>query len=226
MTPTRELSGELYRLASEMRREEGCTTMDPAIVEAAAMRLDEQTVQINELQRRSRAHHGVPSQPLQSGTVGGPMGPPIGWYTPVVVEVYAIGSGVTLPGERSDLAGREGTLELEANGQLFVFDPLAARVTERLISAVEGNITAVGQTIEAVDEAKRSEVGFQGHVGIPPKTAILSLPQGYGKTTMAHALARWLGCTCVFDEWHPGLELQQGALHLTNAQLHAVEVPA
>lgn len=221
MTPTRELSGQLYRLASEMRREEGCTTMDPAIVEAAAMRLDEQTVQINDLQRRLRAQHSVPSQPLQSGAVGGPMGWPVGGYTPVVVEVYAIGTGVTLPGKCSDLAGREGTLELEANGQFFVFDPLAARVAQGFIPAVEGDIAAVGQTVEAVDETERSEVGFQGHVGIPPKTAILSLPQGYGKSTMGQALARWLGCSHVVDEWHPGLELDFGALHLTNMELPA-----
>ena len=52
---TKNYSAMLYALADEMRREEGCVTESPEIVEQAATRLDEQTVTINELRRQ----HGV-----------------------------------------------------------------------------------------------------------------------------------------------------------------------
>lgn len=43
---SRELAGMLYELADEIRAEEGCTTADADDVEAAALRIDEQTVEI------------------------------------------------------------------------------------------------------------------------------------------------------------------------------------
>ena len=52
---TKAYSAMLYALADEMRREEGCVTESPELVEQAATRLDEQTVTINELRRQ----HGV-----------------------------------------------------------------------------------------------------------------------------------------------------------------------
>ena len=55
MTETKAYSAMLYALAAEMRREEGCVTESPELVEQAATRLDEQTVTINELRRQ----HGV-----------------------------------------------------------------------------------------------------------------------------------------------------------------------
>lgn len=55
MTETKAYSAMLYALADEMRREEGCVTESPELVEQAATRLDEQTVRINELRRQ----HGV-----------------------------------------------------------------------------------------------------------------------------------------------------------------------
>lgn len=55
MTETKTYSAMLYALADEMRREEGCITESPELVEQAAARLDEQTVTINELRRQ----HGV-----------------------------------------------------------------------------------------------------------------------------------------------------------------------
>ena len=55
MTETKAYSAMLYTLADEMRREEGCVTESPELVEQAATRFDEQTVTINELRRQ----HGV-----------------------------------------------------------------------------------------------------------------------------------------------------------------------
>ena len=55
MTETKTYSAMLYALADEMRREEGCVTESPELVEQSATRLDEQTVTINELRRQ----HGV-----------------------------------------------------------------------------------------------------------------------------------------------------------------------
>ena len=49
---TKVYSAMLYALADEMRREEGCVTESPELVEQAATRLDEQTVTINELRRQ------------------------------------------------------------------------------------------------------------------------------------------------------------------------------
>jgi len=44
----------------------------------------------------------------------------------------------------------------------------------------------------------------------------LSLPQGWGKTTMAPTLAAFLGLDWIVEEWHPAQGLLSGALHLTN----------
>lgn len=42
-----------------------------------------------------------------------------------------------------------------------------------------------------------------------------------GKTTLAHALARRLGCTAVVDEWAHGVYVVPGALHLTSEEVAA-----
>lgn len=52
MSETREYAARLYALAKEMRDEEGCVTESPDLVEAAADRLDAQTVTINVLRRQ------------------------------------------------------------------------------------------------------------------------------------------------------------------------------
>jgi hypothetical protein len=46
--------------------------------------------------------------------------------------------------------------------------------------------------------------------------AILSLPQGWGKTTMAPALAAFLGLGWIVEEWCQAQGVLPGALHLTN----------
>lgn len=53
------------------------------------------------------------------------------------------------------------------------------------------------------------------------KTAILSLPQGWGKTQIANDVAQFLGCSDVVDEWHPGRPILAGALHLTHVSMVA-----
>lgn len=163
----------------------------------------------------------VPSQALQPLTVGMPM-PRNSWHATVVVEVYALGRGVAIKGQEGDFAGRKGTLELKAPGGRLVFDPLAAVRTERLVLLVQGNVTTVFQPLQAEDKQCGAELAFfeRWHGGRTlKKTAILSLPPGMGKTTVAHRLAKWLGCMGVVDEWAPGRPMFAGGLHLTNVPL-------
>jgi hypothetical protein len=56
----------------------------------------------------------------------------------------------------------------------------------------------------------------------PLKTAILSMPQGSGKTRICEQLAARLGCATVIDEWHPRWPMREGALHLTNVPAEEV----
>lgn len=53
-----------------------------------------------------------------------------------------------------------------------------------------------------------------------PKTAVLWMPAGQGKSRHAQAIATLLGCEKIVDEWSPGDYLEDGALHLTNAQIN------
>lgn len=52
--------------------------------------------------------------------------------------------------------------------------------------------------------------------------AFLIAPPGCGKSTVAPALAARLGCTRIVDEWRPGLPVQPGALHLSNAPVQGL----
>lgn len=158
------------------------------------------------------------SQPFQPFGISSPVFGGSGGNASIVVEVYAIGRGVTLVTDGSDLLCREGTFELEANGKVFVFDQLGAVKSNWFVAPVQGDVAAIGQAVEAVDQEQLAEFGCgAGQDGSPCKTAILSLAQGMGKTTIAHALAKHLGCTSVVDEWTPSSYVTKGALHLTNA---------
>lgn len=42
-----------------------------------------------------------------------------------------------------------------------------------------------------------------------------------GKSTIAAELARWLGCSCLVEEWEPSQAVLPGALHLTNREVAA-----
>ena len=164
----------------------------------------------------------VRSKPLQSVCIGGPAGVGAGGNAAVVVQIYALGAGVSLVGQSLDLPPTEPAFELEANGQVFVFDPLRACHANWLVSTVKGHIRAVLEPLQAVDQEGVTEIGnglFQGN--LPSKTTILYLPAGYGKTTMAEALAQRLGCDGVVDEWHLGRFITAGALHLTNVDVLA-----
>lgn len=166
-------------------------------------------------------HDTVLDQTLQPLAVGTPGSGAAGGDAPVVVEVYALGSGVAVKGEGGDLPGRQCALELEAHGKRIVFDPLSAGKTDWKGPTVKGDVRPVILSLEAVDEEDQAELGFVGctHEKPPLKTAILSLPQGFGKSTVAHDLARWLGCTTIVEEWSPAKPVVVGALHLTNVSL-------
>lgn len=160
------------------------------------------------------------SQPSQAFNVSSPVFGGIGGNTSIVVEVYALGRGVTLVADGSDLLCREGTFKFETNGKVFVFDQLGAVKSNWLVAPVQGDVAAIWQPVETVDQEQLAELGCgAGQNGSPGKTAILSLPPGMGKTTIAPALAKHLGCTSVVDEWTPSIYVTQGALHLTNTNL-------
>lgn len=141
---------------------------------------------------------------------------------PLPVQVYAIGAGITIGRERSDLTGRQGALELEANGKFFVFDVLSARKADWFVSVVERDVAAIWHQIKAVDEVKppQGRDAFL-HACSSQKTCIVTLPQGIGKTTLAPKLAAALACHTIVDDWGPNLTVLPGALHLTS-----YEVPA
>ena len=166
-------------------------------------------------------HHLVPSQPLQARAVGLPVGAAGSRHTPIVVEVYALGVGVTLVREGHDLCSAQGTLELEANGIRVVIDPLRSRKTEWLVAPIERDVAAIGLALQTVNQDELAQLGhgFFGSHGTTTswtKTAILSLPAGWGKTTLAHPLAAFLGCTQIVDEWEPTQPITPCALHLTH----------
>lgn len=136
---------------------------------------------------------------------------------PIVVQVYALGCGVTLVGQRSDLLLGQCAFELEANGKIFVFDPSACGHAHGFVPAVQGDVVAVGLPVKAVDQKDLAEFGLcLAHSVSPLKTVILSMPQGMGKSLLAVELAERLGCRAIVDEWTSDTELVAGALHLTH----------
>lgn len=167
----------------------------------------------------SDRHDAVPGQARQPGAVGLPVGGAGGGDRPVVVQVYAPGIGVTLVREGHNLPLREGAFELEARGVRVVVDPLAAKHAERLVLAVERDVAAVSEPLQAVDQEDGANFGGVGcgHGTSLVRTAILSMPQGSGKTRIAEQLAPLIGCGGVIEEWWPGQLLRRGALHLTHA---------
>ena len=57
-----------------------------------------------------------------------------------------------------------------------------------------------------------------------PPAAVLWVPQGVGKSTVAREVAKAIGCIAIVDDWRPGQPLTAGALHITNAGLHIAGV--
>lgn len=162
-------------------------------------------------------HDLVAGQSPQAPGVSGPITGRVGGDAPIVVQVYALGRGITLAAQRGNLAGREGAFELEAHGKVLVFDPLGAVYANGFVTPVEGDVAAVSLSLQAVNQKDLAEFGHGvGHDGSPVETVILNLPQGFGKTSMARHFADLMGCECIVDDWHAGLPLVPGALHLTN----------
>ena len=105
------------------------------------------------------------------------------------VALYAYGHGVeTMPLTHSR-NGAEKTVSIEYRGLKYVFTPAKARTV------------ALSKT---------------SHPKTTAPTAILSLPPGSGKNSLARPLAKWLGCTSIHDEWNPSMPVTEGWLHLTN----------
>lgn len=168
----------------------------------------------------------VTGQPLQPRGVRRPVLLGVGGDTTVVVEVYALGCGVSLVRERPDLLGRQGAFELEPDGGFFVFDPLGAIHADGFVSSVKGDVAAVALAVQTVDQKDLAKLGHGvSHTGAPCKTAILALPQGMGKSRAAAVLVLRLGCTSIVDEWNQSQPITPGALHLTNGAVR-MELPA
>lgn len=162
----------------------------------------------------------VPGQPVQAGTVSPPLRLTSRWYTIAAVELYSLGRGVTVVGQKGHLPRREGTLELQTGRMCFVIDPLAAEHAQGPVLTIECDVAAIIETFEAIDEVGTVElptIECRHGSDSPHKTAILSLPSGMGKSTIAPTLAKWLGCIGVVDDWYPGAPMVEGGLHLTSS---------
>jgi hypothetical protein len=160
----------------------------------------------------------VPRKQRQARAVGRPVSSALGGNANLPVKVYALGTGVSIAAQGEYLALAEGAFQLEACGRRFVIDPLKARVAYRFVAPIEGDISTLWHEVYAVDQEHLPEVGTVGHgVGASKETAILSLPAGWGKPTIARAMGARIGCTHVVDEWLDGWRLFPGALHLTNS---------
>ncbi len=137
-----------------------------------------------------------------------------------VVQVYAVGAGIAVERDRDDLQPREGALELEAHGNHYVVDPLKAVEAQWRVVSIESVVGASRLQIDAVEQIQLTKFGCcGGHESAPRKTAILTAPQGFGKSTIAHAMAAFIGCTHVVEEWDPATPAVLGALHLTSSPL-------
>lgn len=140
----------------------------------------------------------------------------------IVVEVYALGRGVSIERKHLDLSGAQCAFELETNDRFFVIDPDAALRIERGITPIECNVLPARHSLEAVNEKNIAELAVYSrsrHDISQQKAVILSLPQGAGKSTIAQCMAARLGCFLIVDEWRVGQSLIQGALHLTQQGL-------
>ncbi len=122
----------------------------------------------------------------------------------------------------TDMCSAEGTLELEPHCVGFVIDLIGRREAHGVVPAVEGQVAAIRLAVQAVDEEKQAELGdgfLHGHS--LSKTAILTGPQGSGKSAIARQLAKRWGCAKLVDEWNPSLPIVPGALHITNCEVSA-----
>ena len=173
-------------------------------------------------------------EPCYSITVGYPVRLARRGNASLTVEVYALGSGVSIEGEGSDLSGAEAAFELDPGyGSVLQFAPHLARVTQRSVVAVERDIATIWHQLQTEDEPHPAQLigatrGFLCAKHIQsPKSAIVSLRSATGKTTVAEQLAKRLGCKFIWDEWVPGKHpILPGTLHLTNAPVSLNEVAA
>ena len=181
-----------------------------------------QTGQQDEATDSALVNYLVASQAFQLAAVGSPVGGAGGGDAPIVVEVYTLRAGVPLVGEGGNLRSTQRTLELEAHGKVFVLDVLGAREAHGLVASVQCHIASIGLQVQAVDEEKLAELGngvCHGHS--LAKAAILTGPQGSGKSAIACELAKHLGLPLLVDEWRPDMVIVPGALHITNCEVPA-----
>lgn len=156
----------------------------------------------------------VGSKPLQTGSVGAPGSVGTGGDTRLIVEIYALGRGITIEAQRSNLGCTEGSFELEAFGKFYTFEPMASVQAQGLVLPVKRKVPAIRLSLETVDQEQVAKL--KSHSKDSLKTVIVSMRGGTGKTTLATEMARHFGCTSIVDEWATAKPLVAGALHLTN----------
>ena len=164
----------------------------------------------------------VPAGLFKSLGISRPGSAGAGGDAAVVVEVYALGRGVSIERKHLDLSGDQCAFELETNDRFFVIDPDAALRIEADMASVEWEKLPSRHVFEAVDKTNLAEsvvYSRSRHDVSRQKAVILSLPQGAGKSTIAQCMAARLGCFLIVDEWRVGQSLIQGALHLTQQGL-------
>jgi hypothetical protein len=163
----------------------------------------------------------VPSQTLQSGSIGGPGAWRVGGNTPIVVEVYTLGRGIAIKAESSNLLGREGAFELEAFDKFFTFDVAGAIRAQGLIAPIQDDVAAVSLPLQAIDQ--KDVADLERHYSSFIKTVIVGLPAASGKTTLAEQMMAHFGCISIVDGWCNRDAITPGALHLTNQPLFVKE---
>lgn len=120
------------------------------------------------------------------------------------------GELVTMPMDGLDIDAVHKALEpLRDAAQIVVDAAIRATTADNGYDVREGGGSMTGQIPPFRPPAPTKQ----------PKTAVLWMPPGAGKSTHGQAVAALLGCTHVVDEWHWGQALEIGALHLTNASM-------
>ena len=158
----------------------------------------------------------VPAEFFKSLGISRPSGVGAGGDAAIVVEVYALGRGVSIERKHLDLSHTQCAFELETHDKFFVIDPDAAIKINGFVTPVERNVMPSWQPIETVDQKNLAKfTGYSRHDATFTKTVILSLPQGVGKSTIAQRMAARLGCFLIVDQWQSYMPLIRGALHLT-----------
>lgn len=160
-------------------------------------------------------HHEI-HQALKSCAVDGPIFSTREGFRSIVIEVNARQVVITAIADVNSIFSCQGSLELESAGASFVISPLVSLPADRFVVAVQGEITTIAQTLQAIGQQSATNGVCHGEAPSQLKAAILCAPAGCGKSRIAAVLAKALGLSQVIDEWNPSHPITECALHVTN----------